>query len=39
METTKISQILNGKRQPDVSFLKAAHEKLGLDGNLLLERV
>lgn len=38
MDTTKISQILNGKRQPDVSFLKAAHEKLGLDGNMLLER-
>lgn len=37
MDTTKISQILNGKRQPDVSFLKAAHEKLGLDGNMLLE--
>jgi len=35
--TSKISQILNGKRQPDVQFLKAIHEKLGIDGNVLLE--
>lgn len=34
--TAKISQILNGKRQPDVQFLKAIHEKLGIDGNVLL---
>jgi len=33
----KLSQILNGKREPDVAFLKAAHEKLGIDGNILLE--
>jgi HTH-type transcriptional regulator / antitoxin HigA len=37
--TAKISQILNGKRQPDVQFLKAIHEKLGIDGNVLLEMV
>ncbi len=39
MGTAKISQILNGKRQPDVPFLKALHEKLGIDGNFLLERL
>lgn len=35
----KLSQILNNKREPDVSFLKALHEKLGLDGNFILDRV
>ena len=35
----KLSQILNNKREPDVSFLKAIHEKLGVDGNFILERV
>jgi HTH-type transcriptional regulator/antitoxin HigA len=39
MGAAKISQILNGKREPDVPFLKAAHEKLGIDGNLILETV
>ena len=37
MSTSKISQILNGQRPPDVAFLKAVHEKLGVDGNLILE--
>ena len=37
--TPKLSQILNGKRPPDVSFLKAIHEKLGIDGNFILETV
>ncbi|ANH81744.1 hypothetical protein A8C56_12815 [Niabella ginsenosidivorans] len=37
--TSKLSQILNGKRKPDVPFLKAVHEKLNIDGNLLLEKV
>ncbi len=36
---SKLSQILNGKRQPDVPFLKAVHEKLGIDGNLILKAV
>jgi HTH-type transcriptional regulator / antitoxin HigA len=35
----KLSQILNGKREPDVAFLKAVHEKLGVDGNVLLAYV
>jgi HTH-type transcriptional regulator/antitoxin HigA len=34
---SKISQILSGKRQVDVAFLKAVHSKLGIDGNLILE--
>ena len=33
----KISQILNEKRPIDVEFLKAANEKLGIDGNILLQ--
>ena len=39
MGAAKISQILNGKREPDVPFLKAAHEKLGIDGNVILKTV
>ena len=35
----KLSQILNNKRPPDVHFLKAIHQKLGVDGNFILERV
>src|SRR5580700_1570061 len=33
----KLSQIMSRKRKPDVAFLKAAHEQLGIDGNVLLE--
>ena len=33
----KLSQIMTRKRKPDVAFLKAAHERLGIDGNLLLK--
>ena len=39
MGSAKISQILSGKREPDVPFLKAVHEKLGIDGNFILEVV
>ena len=39
MGTSKLSQILNGKRPPDILFLKAVHEKLGVDGNFILEAV
>ena len=35
--TSKLSQILNGKREPDVMFLKAIHSKLGISGDFLLE--
>jgi HTH-type transcriptional regulator/antitoxin HigA len=37
--TAKLSQILNGKREPDVTFLKAVHSKLGISGDFLLENV
>src|SRR5690606_22988290 len=33
----KLSQIMSRKRKPDVAFLKAAHKRLGIDGNILLE--
>jgi HTH-type transcriptional regulator/antitoxin HigA len=33
----KLSQILSRKRPPDLTFLKAAHKHLGIDGNILLE--
>ena len=35
----KLSMILNGKRDPDVAFLKAAHQKLGIDADFLLTHV
>ncbi len=36
--TSKLSQILNGKREPDVAFLKAVHSKLGISGDFLIEK-
>jgi len=33
----KLSQILSNKRDPDIAILKAANEKLGIDGNILLQ--
>jgi HTH-type transcriptional regulator/antitoxin HigA len=33
----KLSQIMSRKRKPDVAFLKAAYDYLGIDGNILLE--
>lgn len=36
---SKLNQILKGKRQSDVPFLKAVHEKLGIDSNFLLGQV
>jgi transcriptional regulator with XRE-family HTH domain len=36
---SKISKILSGKQEPDINFLKAIHQHLGIDGNLLLEVV
>ena len=34
---TKLSEILHYKRKPSLSFLKALHQVLGIDGNLLLK--
>ena len=36
MGAPKLSQILSGKRDPDVSFLKALHKKLRIDAEFLL---
>ena len=34
---TKLSEIMHKKRKPSISFLKAMHQILGIDGNLLLK--
>lgn len=36
---TKLSAIMHRKRKPNLLFMKAMHEKLGIDGNLLLKVV
>jgi len=36
---TKLSEIMHNKRKPSVSFIKAMHYILGIDGNLLLKVV
>lgn len=35
----KLSQIMTGKREPDVVFLKAVHKKLNIDAEFLLTHV
>ncbi len=35
----KLSQILTGKRQPDVPFLKSLYHKLNIDPKFILEHV
>ena len=37
--SSKLSQILSGKRDPDIPYLKAIHTKLGISGDFLLESV
>lgn len=39
MGTAKVSQILNGKRKPDIEFIKAIRNSLEIDGNQLLDLV
>ena len=36
VSNAKFSLIMNGKQRPDILFVKAAHEKLQLDANLIL---
>lgn len=36
---TKLSEIMNNKRKPSISFLKAMHQVFNIDGNLLLKIV
>jgi transcriptional regulator with XRE-family HTH domain len=35
----KLSQILSGKREPDVVFLKAIHKELDIDADFILTHV
>ena len=35
----KLSQILNGKRKPDVSFIKAIYEKFKVDPKFILDHI
>ena len=37
--TPKLSQILNGKREPDIAFIKAIYKKLHIDPKFILEHV
>ncbi|HAH55628.1 MAG TPA: hypothetical protein DCM02_10230 [Flavobacterium sp.] len=36
---TKLSEIMHHKRKPSISFLKALHQVLEIDGNVLLRMV
>lgn len=38
IDTPKLSQILKGRRKPDIIFLKAIHKKLKIDAEFLLEK-
>lgn len=35
----KLNQILKGKRKPDIPFIKAVYEKLGIDSDFILRAV
>lgn len=37
IETSRVSEILNGKRRISLDLAKRLHEKLGIDGNFILE--
>lgn len=39
VETSRISELLNGKRKLTIDLAKQLHEKLGIDGNFILESV
>jgi transcriptional regulator with XRE-family HTH domain len=36
---SKVSEILSGKRKPDVPFLKGIYEQLQIDADFLLKHV
>ncbi|MBD2753972.1 helix-turn-helix domain-containing protein [Spirosoma validum] len=38
VETSRVSEVLNGKRRITLDLAKRLHEKLGIDGNFILER-
>ena len=39
IETSRVSEYLNGKRKINLEFAKKVHEKLGIDGNFILQSV
>jgi HTH-type transcriptional regulator / antitoxin HigA len=36
---TKFSMIMNGKQKPDIFFIKSIHDKLQIDGNMILKAI
>ncbi|OIN56234.1 helix-turn-helix domain-containing protein [Arsenicibacter rosenii] len=38
IESSRVSEILHGKRRVTLEIAKRLHEKLGIDGNFILER-
>ena len=39
IENSRVSEYLNGKRKINLEFAKKVHEKLGIDGNFILQSV
>ena len=39
IESSRVSEYLNGKRKINLEFAKKVHEKLGIDGNFILKSV
>ncbi|WP_373515476.1 type II toxin-antitoxin system HigA family antitoxin [Persicitalea sp.] len=39
VEASRVSEIMNGKRKINVEIAKGLHEKLGIDGNFILEKI
>lgn len=39
IESSRVSEYLNGKRKINLEFAKKVHEKLGIDGNFILQSV
>jgi len=39
VSNAKFSLIMNGKQKPDIYFIKAIHDKLHLDANMILKAI
>jgi HTH-type transcriptional regulator / antitoxin HigA len=39
IESSRVSEYLNGKRKINLEFAKKVHEKLGIDGNFILTSI
>ena len=39
IESSRVSEYLNGKRKINLKFAKKIHEKLGIDGNFILKSI